>query len=283
MARILKRRETDASGRAVYQDSIARAQLAQVVQCVVGRQERDRYARRRLVAPLDRHARRRRRLGDHMGCEARGRKTHDRIARLEIVHIAPHRDHVAGALHPEVRSGETVFHRLVGQHAHRQHHIAEIESRGTSSNRDLVRGERRPRTLLPLEMVESRRWILQAYKIRIRTRSSPEGLLAKQVQGGRRCAHDIASIRGQDDLVLIVRRLQLTHDQTRRDNGILGDVQIHQPAAKLRMLVHEHSAKSPKRRLRRNRTQAVITLTGGGHGAGSDEPESRRRRPASRE
>ncbi len=279
VARVLKCRETDASRRAVNQDLLLRAQFPQVVQGIVGREQGNGYAGRVFVAPAGGQVRSGARLGDDMGSEARRREAHHRLARFEAVDVAADRHHIAGALHAQVGASETILNRLVGQHPHRQHHVPEIEPRGSGANRDLVfAGHHRP-VPAPLEMVEARGRVVQANDIGIPACLSSEAVLAENVERGGRRPHDVTPIRRQNYLVFAIRRSQLADERPGSDHGILGDVQIDQLAAQLRMLVHEHPAKPPERRLGRNLTQEILATATGRHRPTGDEPEPGRDRP----
>ena len=225
---------------AMDQNPLVRAQLAEAVQRVVRSQEGNRHRRRRLEVGQLRYPSYGR--GRDRDVRGEGRRSHreDAVADVEAVHSCALAHDRARSLEANSRTGKPVLQRFGGQHAHRPHDIAEVEtSAATSISTSLsaARGGRRP----PSANLCSEPG--RARPRRVARLSKRARLRATQAVRAR-LQRDMA-LRGEDEFRLVARRRDQLRKPRRRGRNIERSGEVDRSEIGRRILIRDRAHEWP--------------------------------------
>ena len=93
-----------------------------------------------------------------MACKTVGGKTCHSIADTQVVDVFTHPGNDTGKFKTEIRTGKTVFHSIIGQQAHGEHDVTEVEPHCHDASFDLTGSEGMSRIRLPAQIVQPARY-----------------------------------------------------------------------------------------------------------------------------
>ncbi len=293
MFRELDRGDAHAAGAAVDEHPLTLAQARELMQRIVGGEERGGHRGRGRERPGGGLASHGERAGAHpIGKGGRCERDHG-VTGSDLGDADAHARHDARYLHPQGRAAEAILDGFVRQQAHRVHHVAKVQARSVHLDLDVVIGHRRRLRLgVPHQIAKRSRHRtieLHARAALIDNRRATGRLR----QGDRGNAGRKAARRGQQDLILGVGAKNLLRQVRSVSRYRQGFDEVDPANALLGTLVHRNACDPPERGIaqsvaRRDSHRAERTAAGNSACPPARRPPTRpggshdARRPAAR-
>ena len=186
-----------------------------------------------LIAPSFGHTRHRMDGRNHVAGKTRWRKAHNPVSHTQVQDACPHARNDAGKFKAKIRAGKTIFQRVVGQKAHGQHHITEIEPGSHNAGLYLHCGQRTLRIRLPGQIPQP------AGHRKVQAAAFPVGRLRSH---GRRVRAELKRVPRpwrQYYFARSVRMQQLIFQKHRKHRTFFRRGRINQRAAQLTVFIHD--------------------------------------------